>query len=1050
VEDGALRAERTGGMTKLIVDGKEIDVLPEYTLLQACEAAGAEIPRFCFHERLSIAGNCRMCLIEVVGIPKPQASCAMGVKDLMPNKDGSPKELRTRSPMVRKAREGVMEFLLINHPLDCPICDQGGECDLQDQSMAYGIDSSRFHENKRAVEDKYLGALVKTSMNRCIQCTRCVRFSAEVAGVPELGATGRGEDMEITTYLEQAMRSELQGNVVDICPVGALTAKPYAFAARPWELGKTESIDVMDALGSAIRIDTRGREVMRILPRANDDINEEWISDKTRHVVDGLRTQRLDQAYVRENGQLRPASWSEAFNAIARKLARANPKRVGALVGDLAAVEEIFALKDLMTRLGVNNLDCRQDGSALDPRWGRASYLFNATIAGIEAADALVIVGSNPRKEAAVLNARIRKRWRAGNFPVGLIGSKTDLTYGYDYLGAGPETLAAIARHSFADTLRKAERPLLLVGAAAFARADGAAIASLAAKAAVDLGAVKEGWNGYSVLHTGASRVGALDLGFVPGEGALNARQMATSGALDVVFLLGVDELEIAPGAFAIYIGSNGDRGATRADVILPGAAYPEKSAIYVNTEGRVQMAARASFPPGDAREDWAILRALSDVLGKRLPYDSLAALRQALFKAHPHFQRIGEIAAGDAVDVQKLAALGGGGTERVPFRSSVNDFYFTNAIARCSAVMAECSALAHGRAAVTAAESRRVMAAFWSDYIWPLVIMVAESLLLLIILLITVAYVLYADRKIWAAVQIRRGPNVVGPWGLFQSFADLIKFVLKEPVIPAGANKGVFLIAPLVACTLALAAWAVIPVNAGWVIANINVGILYIFAISSLGVYGIIMAGWASNSKYPFLAALRSAAQMVSYEVSIGFVIITVLLCVGSLNLTAIVEAQDSAWGLLRWYWLPLFPMLVIFFVSALAETNRPPFDLVEAESELVAGFMVEYGSTPYMMFMLGEYVAVTTMCAMCTILFFGGWLPPFPVVPFTWVPGVIWFVLKASFVFFMFAMVKAFVPRYRYDQLMRLGWKVFLPISLAMVVIVAGVLQIAQWAAK
>jgi NADH-quinone oxidoreductase subunit H len=341
-------------------------------------------------------------------------------------------------------------------------------------------------------------------------------------------------------------------------------------------------------------------------------------------------------------------------------------------------------------------------------------------------------------------------------------------------------------------------------------------------------------------------------------------------------------------------------------------------------------------------------------------------------------------------------------------------------------------------------------MTAFWSDYIWPLVIMVAESLMLLIILLIAVAYVLLADRKIWAAVQIRRGPNVVGPWGLFQSFADLLKFVLKEPVIPAGANKGVFLLAPLVTCVLALAAWAVIPVNAGWVISNINVGILYIFAISSLGVYGVIMAGWASNSKYPFLAALRSAAQMVSYEVSIGFVIITVLLCVGSLNLTAIVEAQNGKWGMFGWYWLPLFPMLVIFFISALAETNRPPFDLVEAESELVAGFMVEYGSTPYMMFMLGEYVAVTTMCAMATILFLGGWLPPFPVAPFTWVPGVIWFVLKASFVFFMFAMVKAFVPRYRYDQLMRLGWKVFLPISLAMVAIVAGVLQFAGWAPK
>ena len=691
-------------MTKLIVDGREIDVPPEYTLLQACEAAGAEIPRFCFHERLSIAGNCRMCLIEVAGIPKPQASCAMGVKDLMPNKDGSPKVLSTRSPMVRKAREGVMEFLLINHPLDCPICDQGGECDLQDQSMAYGIDSSRFHENKRAVEDKYLGALVKTSMNRCIQCTRCVRFATEVAGVPELGAIGRGEDMEITTYLEEAMQSELQGNVVDICPVGALTSKPYAFAARPWELNKTESIDVMDALGCAIRIDTRGSEVMRILPRTNEDINEEWISDKTRHVVDGLRTQRLDQPYVRVNGQLRPASWSEAFKAIAAKVAKANPKRIGALAGDLAAVEEIFALKDLMTRLTVTNLDCRQHGSTLDPAWGRATYLFNTTIAGIDAADALLIVGSNPRKEAAILNARIRKRWRAGKFPIGVIGPKADLTYNYDYLGAGPETLAAITRHSFADTLRKAEHPMVLVGSGTFVRSDGAAVASLAAKAALDLGAVKDGWNGYCVLHRAASRVGALDLGFVPGQGGLNTRQMAASGTLDILFLLGVDEIDIAQGAFVVYVGSHGDRGAARADVVLPGAAYPEKSAIYVNTEGRVQMATRASFPPGDAREDWAILRALSDMLKNRLPYDSLAALRQTLFKTYPHLMRIGQITPGNPADIQKLAALGGS-TEKAPLRSSVEDFYFTNPIARCSAVMAECSALAQGRSTMTAAE---------------------------------------------------------------------------------------------------------------------------------------------------------------------------------------------------------------------------------------------------------------------------------------------------------------------------------------------------------
>jgi len=691
-------------MTKLVVDGKEIDVPPEFTLLQACEAAGAEIPRFCFHERLSIAGNCRMCLVELVGSPKPVASCAWSVRDSRPGPKGEPPEVRTRSPMVRKAREGVMEFLLINHPLDCPICDQGGECDLQDQSMAYGIDSSRFIENKRAVEDKYLGALVKTSMNRCIQCTRCVRFATEVAGVPELGAIGRGEDMEITTYLETAMRSELQGNVVDICPVGALTSKPYAFVARPWELAKTETIDVMDALGCAIRVDTRGREVMRILPRTNEDINEEWISDKTRHVVDGLRVQRLDQPYLRENGRLRPASWSEAFQAIAAKVSKASPKRIGALAGDLAAVEEIFALKDLMTRLQVTNLDCRQDGAALDPAWGRSTYLFNAAIAGIDRADALLIVGSNPRKEAAILNARIRKRWRAGKFPIGVIGPKADLTYAYDYVGAGPERLAAVGRHSFAETMRKAERPMIIVGAGAFARGDGAVVASLAAKAAVDLGAVKDGWNGYGVLHSAAARVGALDVGFVPGPGGLSARQMAAYGTLDVVFLLGVDEIEIAPGAFAIYIGTHGDRGASRADVVLPGAAYPEKSAIYANTEGRVQMATRASFPPGDAREDWAILRALSDVLKHRLPYDSLRALRQTLFAVHPHLMRLGQITRADPADIRRLAALGGN-TDKALFKSGVDDFYLTNPITRASSVMAECSSLAQGRPTATAAE---------------------------------------------------------------------------------------------------------------------------------------------------------------------------------------------------------------------------------------------------------------------------------------------------------------------------------------------------------
>ncbi len=685
-------------MTKIIVDGTEVDVPPEYTLLQACETAGAEIPRFCFHERLSIAGNCRMCLVELSGSPKPVASCAWAVRDCRPGPKGETPEVKTRSPMVRKAREGVMEFLLINHPLDCPICDQGGECDLQDQAMAYGVDSSRFYENKRAVEDKYLGVLVKTSMNRCIQCTRCVRFATEVAGVPELGAIGRGEDMEITTYLEQAMVSELQGNVVDLCPVGALTSKPYAFVARPWELDKTETIDVTDAVGCAIRIDTRGREVMRALPRVNENVNEEWISDKARHQVDGLRVQRLDEPYVRQGGRLRPASWGQAFQAIVARLAATGHERIGAIAGDLAAVEEMYALKGLLERLGTANFDCRQDGATLDPRWGRASYLFNATIPGIDEADGLMIIGSNPRKEAPVLNARIRKRWRTGELKVGVIGERADLTYDYTYLGAGPDTLAGFANHPAA----RLNRQIWLVGQGALARHDGTAVLSAVAKAAVSTGALADGWNGFSVLHTAAARAGGLDIGFVPGEGGLNAAAMA-GGGVDVLFLLGADEIDVDPRAFVIYIGTHGDRGAQRADVILPGAAYTEKSGIYINTEGRVQMAERAAFPPGDAREDWAILRALSAVVGQKLPYDSLAQLRVALFRDFPHLQRIGEVAPTDPEDVRKLAALGGA-MDKAPFRSPIEDFYLTNPIARASAVMAECSALAE-RAAATAAE---------------------------------------------------------------------------------------------------------------------------------------------------------------------------------------------------------------------------------------------------------------------------------------------------------------------------------------------------------
>jgi NADH-quinone oxidoreductase subunit G len=598
--------------------------------------------------------------------------------------------------MVKKAREGVMEFLLINHPLDCPICDQGGECDLQDQAMAYGVDGSRYRENKRAVEDKYIGPLVKTVMTRCIQCTRCVRFTSEVAGVGDLGLISRGEDVEITTYLEHAMVSELQGNVVDLCPVGALTSKPYAFAARPWELAKTESIDVMDALGSNIRIDTRGREVMRILPRLNEAVNEEWISDKTRHVVDGLKTQRLDKPYIREGGRLRPATWSEAFTTLSRRLFGVDKGRIGVVAGPLASVEELFSIQTMFGKLGVTNLDSRPPGSALDPALGRAGYLFNSTVAGIEAADAILIVGSNPRLEAPVLNARIRKRWLKGGLTVSVIGPQADLTYPTTYLGAGPESLKAVlADGGFA---KDAKRPMVIVGQGAVERPDGAAVLALAARVAEASGALAEDWNGFNVLHTGAGQVGALDLGFVPGADGLDTATML-GGALDVLFLVGADEVDLdgLGKTFVVYVGSHGDRGAHRADIILPGATYTEKSGTYVNTEGRVQLAERANFAPGEAREDWAVWRALSDILGVKLPWDSLTQLRGKLYAEFPRFAAIDAVEPADAAEVAALAKRGGTAGS-APFASAITDFYLTNPIARASRTMAECSALAMAR----------------------------------------------------------------------------------------------------------------------------------------------------------------------------------------------------------------------------------------------------------------------------------------------------------------------------------------------------------------
>jgi NADH-quinone oxidoreductase subunit G len=686
-------------MPKLKIDGVEIEVENGLSLLQACEQAGAEVPRFCFHERLSIAGNCRMCLVEVKGgPPKPTASCAMSVNDLRPGPNGEPPEVFTTTPMVKKAREGVMEFLLINHPLDCPICDQGGECDLQDQAMAYGMDHNRFAENKRAVENKYLGPLVKTNMNRCIQCTRCVRFTTEVAGIEEMGATGRGEDMEITTYLDKAISSELQGNIIDLCPVGALTSLPYEFKARPWELRKTETIDVMDAVGSNIRVDARGREVLRILPRTHEDVNEEWISDKTRFVWDGLRNQRLDQPFVRDIGKLRPATWAEAFARIAAKMKSTTPDKIGFLLGDLVSAEEAFSLKTLAMNLKINNIDCRQDGTPLGEHGGRAGYLFNSSIAGIEEADAIMLIGCNPRLEAPVLNARIRKRALKGGCLIGVVGEQSDLTYPYNYLGAGPESLSVFTDHPTANKTK----PMFIIGQGALARADGAAILAMAYKAAEALGVIKDGWNGFNILHTAAGRVGALDVCALPGDGGMDTTKMlkaAANKSLEVLFLAGADEIDTKNlgNAFVVYMGSHGDAGAERADVILPGSAYTEKSATYVNTEGRAQMTARAAFPPGDAKEDWAIIRALSDSLGATLPWNNLEELRAAMYAIAPQLASLDQVHKADAAALVELHQ-GGGKTTSAPFQSPVKDFYFTNPIARASRTMAECSALKNER----------------------------------------------------------------------------------------------------------------------------------------------------------------------------------------------------------------------------------------------------------------------------------------------------------------------------------------------------------------
>ena len=672
-------------MPKLTINGNEVEVENGLSVLQACEEIGLEIPRFCYHERLSIAGNCRMCLVEMERAPKLIASCAMPVGEGM--------VIHTDNEKVRKARENVMELLLINHPLDCPVCDQGGECDLQDQAMAYGHDRGRYKEEKRVLGDKDFGPIIRPFMTRCIHCTRCVRFTEEVAGTSDMCGTFRGDHTEIGTYIQSAIQTELSGNLVDLCPVGALTSKPYTYTARPWELKKTESVDVFDAVGTNIRLDSRQNEVLRVLPRLNEEVNEEWLADKGRYAIDGLMVQRLDQPYVRKNGKLAPATWNEAFAAIADRLKGLDGSKFAALAGDMVDAESMFALKGLADSIGSKNIDCRQDGAAIDPNV-RASYLFNSTIEGIDETDACLIIGSNTRWEAPLINARLRKRSLQGGFKAAVVGPQVDLTFANEYLGETADILEAIAsgKHAFSKVLKSAEKPMLVIGMGALAREDGAAILATAKAIADKFGLVTAEWNGFNVLHTAAARVGGLELGFVPAKGGRDTAAIldgAASGDVEVVYLLGADEVDTSKleKAFVIYQGHNGDAGAQAADVILPGSAFTEKDGSYVNTEGRLQYGSKAVFAPGDAKEDWTILRALSEVIGKTLPFNSLTSLRAEMAKVSPTFANLDEIQSASWEDFGTK-----GDISATALTSPISNYYMTDPVSRVSKTMAECT----------------------------------------------------------------------------------------------------------------------------------------------------------------------------------------------------------------------------------------------------------------------------------------------------------------------------------------------------------------------